>query len=675
MRGFAPTVALLALGIALTAPAGALAAPAWLAPEPLSDAGSGVADVAVAPDGRAVVAWSTSANAIQASVRPPGGAWSSPETLGQSNGWSARVAIDASGRAIAVYNACSPGCVVFARTLAPGATAWSAPQTVSGATSFPGPPQVAVDSAGNALIAWIDNNTPFARHRAADGTLDAGVSTLSAAGGCCPESQISVAMSANGTGVVAWSNYQASQGFVQARTRSAGTWTPGLASAAQAIGGAYSNAFAYDPQVAADAIGNALVTWRSDTGAVLAKARSTVGIWGGEQSLATSASQNNGFPWPAMDADGTATVAWCEADAPSSWVVKTRTRPVGAPFGPIVPISEPDTSRCVTRVSAGPGGAALVLWKVTGGLIRGSVRSAGGAFGAARDVSVLGGAAFASGGFDGEGNAVAAWHRGRVEAAAYDAAPPTARDLMIPSGATTGTPVAMSVNPFDRFSAVGVAWSFGDGAAGAGAATTHAYAAAGRYDVTATLTDAVGNARAAVGTVVVTDAPPSGAQIDADRDGFFSGQDCNDSNPAIRPGAREIPGNRVDEDCNGVAAPGRITSRVTSSGRLDSRRRNVFRRFRVQNLPANAKAQLRCRGKACPFKRKSAKRRSDGSVNLLPLLGRRHRLAPGVTLEVWLTAPDTIGKVVRFTTSRRKFPSGVVYCVPVGAQKPQRACT
>ena len=39
--------------------------------------------------------------------------------------------------------------------------------------------------------------------------------------------------------------------------------------------------------------------------------------------------------------------------------------------------------------------------------------------------------------------------------------------------------------------------------------------------------------------------------VDSDKDGFATTVDCNDASAAIRPGAPEVFGNGVDEDCNG----------------------------------------------------------------------------------------------------------------------------
>ena len=163
--------------------------------------------------------------------------------------------------------------------------------------------------------------------------------------------------------------------------------------------------------------------------------------------------------------------------------------------------------------------------------------------------------------------------------------------------------------------------------------------------------------------------PPPGA-VDADGDGSPAGTDCDDGNAAVLPGAREVPGNQVDENCDRVLGQfGRVTAPVSNQWAFARRYTQVVRLL-VRQVPADAKVRVTCAGKGCPFKSKSPKVKR-GQVKLHKLFGKR-KLKPGATITIRITQPDAIGKVVRYKIRRGKPPKSSVLCLPPGARKPGR---
>ncbi len=77
------------------------------------------------------------------------------------------------------------------------------------------------------------------------------------------------------------------------------------------------------------------------------------------------------------------------------------------------------------------------------------------------------------------------------------------------------------------------------------------------YRVTNGTTNSANNATVTI-NVTAPPPPPPAACTDADSDGFFAQggvcgpRDCNDSNAAINPGAREVCGDGIDNDCDGT---------------------------------------------------------------------------------------------------------------------------
>jgi hypothetical protein len=114
--------------------------------------------------------------------------------------------------------------------------------------------------------------------------------------------------------------------------------------------------------------------------------------------------------------------------------------------------------------------------------------------------------------------------------------------------------------------------------------------------------------------------------------------------------------------------PLRITSPVEVSWKVRGRLTRVVR-LRVRDVPSGATVRAKCSGRPCPFR---SRRFKGARVNIGKAF--KKRLRAGARIEVRITAPGAIGKVVRYKTRRGKLPKTTRLCVPLGAQRARKTC-
>jgi Ca2+-binding RTX toxin-like protein len=163
---------------------------------------------------------------------------------------------------------------------------------------------------------------------------------------------------------------------------------------------------------------------------------------------------------------------------------------------------------------------------------------------------------------------------------------------------------------------------------------------------------------------------------DRDGDGFNVTLDCDDTAAAIRPGAVEIPGNRVDENCDGARPDFPVIGASIAIFVKSTARSTRVTEATVSRIPAGGRVELRCRrpkGKrrACPFTR--VRRSFPAGRRKLKLTSafKRRKMPLGTVFQVRVTAPNVIGRV-RIERVRKLKTTRRLLCLRPGASRPTR---
>jgi hypothetical protein len=174
--------------------------------------------------------------------------------------------------------------------------------------------------------------------------------------------------------------------------------------------------------------------------------------------------------------------------------------------------------------------------------------------------------------------------------------------------------------------------------------------------------------------------------LDLDGDGYNgpATPDCNDADPAINPAAKDVPGNGVDENCDGADAqvqavvnpgtsvdPGPAPVTPAAKPQIAStidyfvnvkKTMTTYTTLADKNAPAGATIKVTCAGRKCPKKTVTLTSAKGGKVPLKAFLKKPLRV--GTTLTIAISKPGMTGVAKTFKVRALKKPTLTTKTLP-----------
>ncbi len=518
--------ALAALICALTGSLASDAGAAWIDPVSISQLGVASSDPQIAVDasGNLTAVWTSGAEgsrAIRSAYRPAGGPWEPSSSLISSPGVNCeqpRLAVNPLGAAVLGAD-CGSGSATMQAAYRPAGGAWAVAVGVPGSGTGE-EPRVGIDDAGNAVAIWAGAaSTVHSAYRpAATGTwVAAGQVSTPAKTAFNPN----VGMSPAGYAYAIWREKREGPtpgdpviSVMLAYKLHGAAWnTPSPLT----LDGAVTPVTKGEPQIDINADADRMMAWSTAATKDFMQARTAFtdlsGVSGAQSVIEASAHVE--LPQIALDAGGLGVATW-RSEAGGVLLVKAATTSSlsGAWSGPAT-LGGPDglTFATAPDVAAGPAGAATVVWRA-GVTATAAKRTGPGAFSPAVPISNAAHAGFGEPqvAMSDGGDSLATWSSDgtsptHIAVAIDDVTPPVLSAISVSSSVEAGAGAAMSAGATDTWSSSSLAWEFGDGASATGGSVGHAYATPGDRTVTVTATDAVGNTTSQTRTISVTPRP------------------------------------------------------------------------------------------------------------------------------------------------------------------------